>query len=58
VKAKLGATNLPNSFITWFAEEISGRDISNSLVDTLTAVVFALVAALSVYRNFSRKKAT
>ena len=58
VKAKLGATNLPNSFITWFAEKLSGTDISDSLVDTITAVVFALVAALSVYRNFFRKKTT
>ena len=58
VKAKLGATNLPKSFITWFAEKLSGTDISDSLVDTITAVVFALVAALSVYRNFFRKKTT
>ncbi len=58
VKAKLGATNLPSSFIAWFAEKISGRDISDSLVDKLTAVIFSLVAALSVYMNFFRKKAT
>jgi Protein of Unknown function (DUF2784) len=55
VKEKLGETNLPNSFIKYFADKITGRDINPSLVDnvTLGCLVFAVVA--SVYVNFFLK---
>lgn len=52
VKERLGETNLPDSFIKYFADRISGKDISASLVNTLTAVCFAAAAAVSVYVNF------
>jgi hypothetical protein len=56
VKEKLGETDLPNSFIKYFVDKISGRDIDPSLVDTVTlgCLVFAVVA--SVYTNFFLKK--
>lgn len=56
VKEKLGEKNLPNSFIKYFADKITGRDIDPSLVDTVTlcCLVFAVVA--SVYTNFFMKK--
>ena len=38
------------------AEEISGRDISSSLIDKVTAICFALAALLSVYYNFFVRK--
>jgi|SRR5688572_8242553 hypothetical protein len=52
VKEKLGETNLPNSFIKYFADKITGRDVDPSLVDavTLGCLVFAVIA--SVYVNF------
>jgi hypothetical protein len=56
VKEKLGETNLPNSFIKYFADKISGGDVNPKLVDmvTLSCLIFAVVA--SVYTNFFLKK--
>jgi hypothetical protein len=55
VKEKLGEHNLPSNFIEYFAEKISGRDLSSQLINTAIAVCFALAAILSVYVNFIRK---
>lgn len=54
-KEKLGETNLPDSFIKYFADKITGKDISRSLVDTMTLSLFLAAAMLSVYFNFFRK---
>jgi hypothetical protein len=56
VKEKLGETNLPNSFIKYFANKISGGDVNPSLVDTVTlcCLIFAVLA--SVYVNFFLRK--
>lgn len=56
VKERLGETNLPNSFIKYFADKITGGDINPSLVDyaTLGCLVAAIIA--SVYVNFFIKK--
>jgi Na+/H+-dicarboxylate symporter len=56
VKEKMGETQLPNSFIKYFADEISGKDIPASLVDniTLACLIFAILAA--VYVNFIHRK--
>lgn len=55
VKEKLGETDLPNSFVKYYADKISGSDIAVSLVDnaTLACLLFAIVAA--IYVNFIRK---
>lgn len=55
VKERLGEENLPNSFVKYFADKITGREIDAGLIDALTAVFFALAAILSVYVNFIRK---
>jgi len=55
VKTQLGEHNLPDSFIKYYADKISGRDISSSLIDKVTAICFAL-ALLSVYYNFFIRK--
>ena len=47
VKAALGERDLPNSFIKYFADTVTGMDISSTLIDTVTAVVFGLVIILS-----------
>jgi hypothetical protein len=54
VKEKLGETNLPNSFIKYLADKITGNDINPSLIDNITlgCLIFAVVA--SVYVNFFR----
>ena len=58
VKQKLGETNLPASFIKYFADKISGKNFDPSFVDnvTLGCLLFAIAAA--VYVNFIRKKKT
>ena len=56
VKEQLGEHNLPASFIKYYADKISGRNISSSLIDLVTALSFAVAALLSVYVNFFRTK--
>jgi hypothetical protein len=56
VKEKLGEQNLPNSFIKYFADKISGSDINASLIDTVTLISFIVVILLSLYFNFFQKK--
>ncbi len=47
VKAKLGEQDLPNSFIKYFAEKVTGMEISSALIDWVTAVSFGLVVLAS-----------
>jgi len=56
IKQLLGEQDLPASFIKYYADKISGMDISSSIIDLTTAICFALVALLSVYVNFIKKK--
>lgn len=56
VKTQLGEHNLPDSFIKYYADKISGRNISSSLIDQVTAICFAFAALLSVYFNFFVRK--
>jgi len=52
VKEKLGERNLPNSFIEYYAEKLTGRNFDPGFVDIVTATAFALAALLSIYVNF------
>jgi hypothetical protein len=56
VKTRLGETNLPNSFIKYYADKLTGKDIDPSIVNTVTLFSFLAVIVLSVYLNFFRKK--
>jgi hypothetical protein len=56
VKAQLGETNLPASFITYYADKITGRHFSDNFINVLTLVFFVLAIILSVYFNFFKKK--
>lgn len=56
IKEKLGEENLPDSFIKYFADKVTGKDFSSTLIDALTATLFVIAALLSVYLNFIRKK--
>ena len=56
IKEQLGEHSLPASFIKYYADKISGKNISASLIDTVTAISFAVAALLSVYVNFIRRK--
>jgi hypothetical protein len=57
VKQQLGETNLPNSFIKYYTDKITGRDINASLVDVVTLITFLVVIVLTVYLNFFKRKA-
>jgi len=56
VKTRLGETNLPDSFIKYYADKISGSSVSDSLIDAAIAVCFSAAALLSVYFNFFAKR--
>jgi hypothetical protein len=56
VKTALGEQNLPNSFIKYYADWLTGLNFSSGLIDTGTALLFGLAACLSVYVNFFRPK--
>ena len=55
IKEKMGETNLPNSFVKYIADKITGNEVNSSLIDTLTigGLIFAVTAA--VYVNFFRR---
>jgi hypothetical protein len=56
VKEKLGETALPASFIKYYGDKLTGKDLDPSMIDTITAVCFALAAVMSLYVNFARRK--
>lgn len=56
VKERLGEENLPNSFIKYLADKITGQDINPSLVDNVTLGCLVAVAIASVYVNFFKSK--
>ena len=56
IKEQLGETNLPGSFVKYYADKWSGRDIDAGLVNWVTAISFGLAVVLSVYFNFFHRK--
>lgn len=56
VKRALGETRLPNSFIKYAVDKITGRDWNAAQVDQYTLYIFLAVIALTIYVNFPRKK--
>lgn len=56
VKEKLGETGLPNSFITYMANKITGRRFSDAFVDRLVLISFVSAVLLSVYFNFVKRR--
>ncbi|MBK1440183.1 DUF2784 domain-containing protein [Parapedobacter sp. ISTM3] len=56
VKTKLGENNLPDSFIKYQVDTFTGTSIDAGLVDSVTAISFAVVSVLSVYLNILDRK--
>src|SRR2546421_4130657 len=56
IKEKLGETNLPSSFIKYFADKVSGQNTDPSLVNAVTLTCFLLSILISLYVNFFMKK--
>lgn len=55
VKEKMGEQGLPNSFIKYFADRLTGMAINATLIDVLTLIFFLAAIAISVKLNFFRK---
>jgi hypothetical protein len=55
VKQQLGERDLPNSFVKYFADRLTGRDLPVSLVDGVTLWSFVAAILCSVYVNFFHK---
>ena len=56
VKERLGEHGLPNSFIKYYADKLTGHNFSPQLIDIATASCFAIAALLSIYFNFIYKR--
>ena len=55
VLKRLGKTDLPNSYIKYLLDRITGIDLNAELVDSMTLILFLLVLGFSVYFNFFRR---
>lgn len=56
VKEQLGERNLPNSFVKYYADKITGSDIDPSWVDSVTLGCLIAAVLASVYINFFKRK--
>jgi len=56
VKKQLGETNLPNSFIKYYADKISGKDIDPVMVDRATLIAFLAVIVLTLLLYFVNRR--
>lgn len=56
VKEQLGERDLPNSFIKYEVDKISGKSSNAVFIDVITAASLFLAAVISVYVNFFRPK--
>lgn len=56
VKEKLGEKNLPNSFIKYFVDKVTGANSNAEWIDILTLGFFLLAIAISIKLNFFHKK--
>lgn len=51
IRRKLGYTDMPNSYIKFLIEQLTGINVSAAVVDTGTVVFFALALVGSLYVN-------
>jgi hypothetical protein len=51
VLQKLGKYNLPNSYMKYIGDRITGLDFNADLVDTLTLACFFVALAVSIFLN-------
>ena len=56
IKEQLRETNLPDSFIKYFADKITGKNFSPTVVNNVTLYLFLIAITFSVYFNFFGKK--
>ena len=51
VLEKLGKTDLPNSYVKYLADRLTGKDFSAHLVDSVTLYIFLAALILSIILN-------
>lgn len=51
---KLGKYDLPNSYMKYIGDRITGLDFNADLVDTLTLVFFLIALVISIFLNARR----
>ena len=56
IKEQLGETDLPNSFVKYFADQITGLNFDPGLIDGITLGAFSLAIGATIYVNFVMKK--
>jgi len=56
IKERLGETNLPDSFITWFVNKITGMHFGDTFINLLTLILFISAMIVSVYFNFLKPR--
>ncbi len=56
VLQKLGHHNLPNSYIKYITDRLTGLDFNAELVDTVTLVLFLLALVISIYIKIRKKE--
>ena len=52
----LGQQNLPNSFIKYIADKMTGLDISSVFIDWVTAASFGVVIIITVYMKVVERR--
>lgn len=53
---KLGYRNLPNSYVKFFIDRITGWNVNAEVIDVLTATSFFLALGISLYLNLKKKE--
>lgn len=56
VRRKLGDISMPNSYIQFLIEEMTGATFKASLVDFFTVVLFSAALLISIFLNFRNFK--
>jgi hypothetical protein len=55
IKTSLGETGLPNSFIKYGIDQLTGGNIDTRLVDISTLALFLVAILMTIYVNFIKK---
>jgi hypothetical protein len=56
IKEKLGETNLPSSFIKYFADKLTHSDNDPTFINTITLSFFLVAVLLTIYVNYIMRK--
>lgn len=56
IKEKLGEKNLPNSFIKYMLDRITGKDINSNLIDWLTGIGFTISVFVAIYFYLKKRQ--